>query len=281
MIGFPNRIDSCTLTGGSWVSTLPRDNIKNRTLGRVARSTNLLTTSTQFTVDMVNTKLVRLFAVVNHNFSLEAKYRLRGSNDATFSTFTYDSAWQNVWPAVYPSESVEWESDSWWTGTYSLEDIDGYVPNLVVVLPQIYQLRYWRLEIDDAANTAGYVQLGRVFLGEAWQPSKNASYGLSLGMETRTDVQESLSGAEYFQYRKPCRVTRFSLDYLSEDEGMANALEMDRRAGIDKEVFWIHDPDDTVHAIRRQFLGRFRQLSPVEFPYFQTNKKAYEIKELL
>ena len=36
-----------------------------------------------------------------------------------------------------------------------------------------------------------------------------------------------------------------------------------------------------VAAIRRQFLGRLLKLSPIEYPYYNTHKAAFEVKELL
>ena len=281
MFGFPNNIDLATLSGGSWVATLPRANLQNRQLGRVARTTDTALASTQLVVDQGTDRLVRLFALANHNISLAGRYRLVASADPSFSTALAEVPWTDVWPVVYPSESVEWEDNSWWSGRYTAEDLEGITPLLVIVLPQPVNARYLRLEIDDTTNAAGYVQAGRVFVGPAWQPGKNPSYGASIGYETNTEVLSSLSGAEYFQERRPYRVTRFTLENLSINEGMSNAFDMDRRAGISREVLWVFDPDDTEHALRRRFLGRFRQLSPIEYPYYSLTKKAYEIKELL
>jgi len=283
MIGFPNRVDSATLSGGSWSSSLPRSNLQSRVLGKVARTANVTTAATQFDIDLGSDMKVRVFAVVNHNFSLFATYRLRGSTVSNFASTVYDSGatFVDVWPVVYPSESLDWEDSNWWGGKYTAEQIEGYTRTLVVVLPANVTARHWRFEVNDTTNAAGYLDMGRVFIGPVWQPANNMSYGAANGWETKTDVQEALGGAEYFQRRTPYRVARFSLNWMSEDEGMANAFELQRRAGIDQDVLWIHDPDDTVHALRRQFLGRLRQLSPIEYPYPLTQSAGFEIKEIL
>jgi hypothetical protein len=149
------------------------------------------------------------------------------------------------------------------------------------VLPSNTLAQYWRVEINDTTNAAGYIQVGRVFIGPAYQPTVNMSYGAGLGWETKTVAQEALGGAEYFQHRTPYRVATIKLDWLSVDEALANAFEIMRRAGLDAEVFWVHDPDDTVHALRRRFIGRLRQLSAIQYPYPNVNSAAFEIKELL
>jgi hypothetical protein len=284
MLGYPNRIDAGTLSNGSWTAGLPRANIQDRRLGQVARTSNAALASTVVDIDLGSDKSIRSVAAINHNFSLAAKYRLRGSAVSNFATTVYDSGSTllDVWPVVYPAAALDWEDDNWWSGKYTAEQISGYTTALVVILSRNIIARYWRLEIDDTTNAAGYLQLGRIFIGPVWQPTINMNAsGASLGWETKTEVQESLSGAEYFQRRTPFRVQRFALNAMTADEGLANAFEIQRRAGIDKEILFIHDPSDTVHALRRRFLARLRQLTPIEYPYFDRSKTAFEVKELL
>lgn len=281
MMGFPNRCDAAVLSGGAWMAGLPRANLQNRILGKVARSTDAAPASTIVNIDLGSAKNTRIVALANHNISLGGKYRLRGGADNTFAATLVDTGWADVWPVVYPESTLEWEDENWWDGKYTEEQIAGYTTLLNIILAVPIVARYWRLEIDDADNAAGYVQAGRLFIGPAWQPQLNMVYGAGIGWQTGTDAQESLGGAEYFSRRTPYRVARFSLDWMSVDEGMATAFEMDRSAGIDREVLYVFDPNDTVHALRRQFLARLRALSPVEYPYFNITKKAYEIKELL
>lgn len=281
MIGFPNRIDGGTLSGGSWLAALPLANLQNRIIGKVARSSTDATADTKFDIDFAAEKNIRALSLTNHNCSINARYRIRASTVSNFATSVYDSGWLDVWPDVYTTDNLEWEDDNWWTCKYTDEQRAGYTAALIHILPANTLARYWRIEIDDTANAAGYVQVGRVFIGPAWQPTNNMSYGLQIAWETKTDIQEAMGGAEYFQRRTPYRVQNIVLDWLSTDEALSNAFEIQRRAGIDAEVLWIYDPDDTVHALRRRWLGRIRKLSPIEHPYLNINKVAFEIKESL
>ncbi len=283
MLGFPNRVDSAALSGGAWTAGLPLANVKNRVLGKFARTQDAQPSSTWLDIDLGIARNIRALAVVNHNFSLAAKYRLRGADVSDFSTVIYDtgSTPKDVWPVVFPASALDWEDDNWWSGRYTAEQITGYTPTLTMLAESNVIARYWRLQIFDADNAAGYLQFGRIFIGPVWQPALNMSYGASLAWETKTEVQEARSGAEYFDVRVPYRVQQFTLDWMKQDEAFSQAFELFRRAGIDKELLWIHDPDDTVHAIRRRFLARLRTLSPIEYPYPLINKTAFEIKELL
>lgn len=58
-----------TLSGGSWETTLPRTNLQDDRLHRVARTTNDATTSTVVAADLGVSRAMRVFGLVNHNLS--------------------------------------------------------------------------------------------------------------------------------------------------------------------------------------------------------------------
>lgn len=209
-----------------------------------------------------------------------AATRTAGYMDAWQSYF-YDTGVLDVWPAVYLTDELEWEYDNFWLGQYTTEEIEGYTSYAIHIVPEVIIAQYWRVDMYDTTNTAGYVQVGRVFIGPAWQPTYSAEVGLGMGWETATQMQKALNGTRYYQRRVPFRVTTFSLNVMSVDEAMQNAFEIDRMAGIDKEIMFIQDPDDTLHALRRRYMGNLRQLSPIEYPTSNLLKKAYSIEEVV
>lgn len=274
IIAFNNVVDSGTLSGGSWVTALPLLNLQSRVLGKVARSTNLVLASTKFTIVIPADKPVSIIALTGHNLSLAALIRI--TNAAGFST-----GWLPVWPVVYDSTALSWQAINWWSGKYTADQIKNFTPNYIINLGSSLSNTSWAIEIDDNSNTAGYVQIGRLFMADSWQTVTNISYGSSLGWETKTEVQEALSGAEYFNRKSPYRVARVATEWMTENEGMASAFDIQGISGIDKEVVFLWNPADTYHAVRRQFLGRLRVLNPVEFPFVSTTKTAWEIKEII
>lgn len=281
ILAFPNRADEATLSGGSWSASMPLTNLQNRRITIYARSANAALASTKFDCALTRTRGVRVVGLINHNLSLQALVRLRGGDDATFASVAYDSGWVEAWPAVYPTLTLEWEDDNWWTGKLSEEDRAGYTANHLFILPRITLGRYWRVEIDDTANASGYIQIGRLFVAGQWQPTRNISYGTSIQFEDKSLIEEAIGGAEYFDARPRYRVTRAALDWMDQDEGFARALELQRKQGISEEVLLIYDPDDTVHRIRHSYLGRLRTLSPIEHPYFNVRRMPVEIKEIV
>lgn len=284
IIGFPNRIDDATVTGGDWLTAMPIGNIKDRLLSRVARSADEDPASTTFTLDFGRQRNIRIIALIAHTISFGGRLRVLAANNSGFSPTVYDVT-GDVWPGLTGGEwdidTLEWEADNYWFGTYTQEETEDQTAVSSRVLPAVVQARYWRFDILDEGNAAGFVDIGRVFIGDGFlQPTVNYDYGASLGYETATGVETSLGGVKFFDPRESIRVLRFELSRLSEAESFTQALELTRRAGVHREVFVIDDPDDETYSHQRNFVGHLRMLNPLERALFQYDSMAFEIEEL-
>ena len=282
LLAWSNRADLGTLSGGSWAEGLPLTNLQNRQVQKVARTTGVTRANTQFDYDMVTAKSINCFGLIVHNMSSSALVRITGAGNPAFITPEYQSAWIEVWPAgVIPIKNLEWEDDNFWLGTMTAEARAGYNSPFLHILPESKSLRYWRVEIDDTTNAAGYVHIGRLFMAQSWTPKYNMSYGASLGYEDPTEVVTSLGGAEYFDVRGRYRNHRFELQALSSDEVHSQVLEMQRLAGTSAEVLVVPNKDDNATFVQRSFVGRLTSLSPVAQPYYSIFSTSIDIKELL
>jgi hypothetical protein len=113
-IGWPNRMTDAgaALSGGSWLAALPLSNLLNRTPTVIARSTNLLAASTQFDLTLPAARVLRSFALTNHNLSLSASWRVT-LGTALGGSDIYSSGWLPVWRLNFDNDLLEWESASW------------------------------------------------------------------------------------------------------------------------------------------------------------------------
>lgn len=281
LIAYQNRADECALSGGAWSAGLPLSNLQTRVQSNVARSANASPAASQFYCTLPKSRSIGVLALCRHSLSRDAAYRIRAYRDGALTDLAYDSGVLAVWPSVFASLDLEWGADNWWVGKFLAEDLVGYSWNLIHVLRSATYARYWRVELIDETNPAGCVQAGRLFLSDGWQPAYNMRYGASLAYEARTQIEEAWDGTEYFDERAPYRVARFDLGFLSESEAMGRAFEIQRIAGISKEMLFVWNPADTTHLIRRSFLGRARQLNAIEQPYPTIHQTSFEIKELL
>lgn len=282
-IAYPNRVDtSTTFSGGGWVSTLPASNMGTRPLKQVARTLDLSDTNTQFKATLPLLRPVRTLAIVSMNLSAAAKVRFKVYGQAGAADPIYDSGQVDAYPggtAAYGT--IPWGSDRWWGGFPSAEDFKLYSNNVIHVLPSVVQASEVQVLISDPTNVDGYVQVGRLFVGDGWEPTYNMTYGASLGYESRTGVEEARSGAEYFDVQKGFRVARFKFDHLDKQEAFGRLMDIQKLVDIHGEVLYLWDPEDGEYLSRTSFLGRLRQLDAIEQPYYDKYSSTFEIKELL
>lgn len=281
-LAWQNRTDEGTLSNGSWLSTLPLTNLQDRTVQKVARSTNANLTSTKFDIDLASARSIGVVALVVHNVSVVGKIRITGDDASDFLTPVYQTAWIDCWPSgQIPQSLLEWEEDNFWLGTLSSNARAGYQSPFIHLLPTAQVLRYWRVEIDDTANSDGYLQVGRLFMSAAWTPTLNYTLGATLGYTDQSPVDTSLSGAEFFDVRSRAREFDLALDGLTDSEAYDYALQIQRLAGTTGEVLVIPDSADTTRVAIRSYLGRLVGLSPVEQVQQNRHRVGFRLRELL
>lgn len=188
--------------------------------------------------------------------------------------------WEEVWKDAFNFGDLLFGDDSFFDLQVSDEDAEDYLFPYVDVAEEAFIGRFWQFKIDNTTNPDGYIELNRIFIAPGWQPSINLSYGAGVGWTTDAQIVESLGGVEFIHESSKGREVRGMLDNIPEDEGLQYPFEIDRRSGLSKQVFFIFNPDDTIHLHRRSFLGRFKILSQLEFPVFSRTSKGVEIKEV-
>lgn len=286
IIAYPNRVDATFYTvafsGGDWETSLPLSNLRDPLLSAVARSTSVDLADTQFQVDLGIARDIRILAIPKTNLSRAGLWRARASNTpGVFTSPVFDTGWRDAWPVVYPWGTLDWEDPSYWDGRITEESAQGYPMPLVYVHAGAVVARYWLFEFDDTTNAAGFLDIPRLFMSPGWQPSINFQYGAQLGWVNRTAMEETLGGERHYDPRAPRRRFAITLAHLPVDEALVNGFEMQRRQGIDGQVFVIIDPDDTVHMHRRAMLATAREPSPLEWARPQRHNVPLIVEEVL
>lgn len=252
VLGYANQTDLSTLAGGSWNASYPITNLRNRYLSQVARTSNALATSSIITVDLGTASSIGVVALISHNLTPSATVRIRGANNSGMTSPVYDSG--NV-------------------GIYEHTDYAASFSSAYA--------RYWKIDIVDTANPAGYIQIGRLFIGQRFKPTFNCDWGVSLGVESTTEVLASLNGPEYFNDRPNRRTWRGSWANLTDSEAYRTFMTLQRNQDVSGEVYFFEDDEDTTNQDIRWFYARFRTLSTVEWPYVNRHSVGIEIGELL
>ncbi len=285
--GSPNWVAGTSLasvatdTAGSWSTGLPMDNILNRHLSKVARTTTASATSSIMRVNLGTERDVGIVALVSTNISVDGQVKATGYSDANYSTEVATTGWVDFWADAYQFGDRAWGVPDIFSSKLSAEDREGYpaVWNYIFSTETIAQ--YWQIEIRDEANTDGYIEVGRLVLARKWQPTVNMAYGAEISWETDTRVRRSRKGARFYDRDDPRRVLRFSIDLLPESETYSNPFEIVRRQGLDGEIFVIFDPDDEARQIRRSFLANLRELPSFGHPVYDRMTFDAELEEIV
>ena len=283
VIGYQNRCDEGALSGGSWIASAPLSNLQDRRISRVARSNGVTNAATQFDIDLGRPRRISLLALVVHNISVVGRVRVQGADNPGFASPVHDSGWQQVWPFGMIDQSLlEWEDDNFWFGTLSDDARAGFQSPYTWRVNPYVACRYWRVLIDDTSNADGYIQIGRLFISDAWSPSiGGAGMGASLVYEDASSPDRSLGGTKYFDKRESYRVYRFSLPALTKAEAFNYALEMQRISGLSGEVLVIPDPDDRINMPRRAFVANMQQLNPITQPNGAAMATEFVLEEII
>lgn len=280
-LSYRNYADDATLSGGNWTTTLPLTNVQSRRLTRVARTSTVTASATKFDVDMGSDEnVISIIGIFRHSFSQVATYQITAGTSAGVAD-VYDSGETLVWPTIYLPEDLEWEDNNFWLGTLSDDDIANYPIHLIHDTGQSVRARYWTIQINDDANSAGYVEFGRFWMGPKWTPQINYDYGAALNWEARSESEYTLGGNMFFDERNPARVFSFALSNVTETEAYGTVLDIQRLIRNDREVVLMPDPDDTTRGFKRNFLGRLRRADPITQTLFDRHSIAMEVEELL
>lgn len=281
VIGFPRWTPDATFSGGTWAAAYPRTNLGILPLSRVARTTNLTLAVTQFTATLSATRSLRALALVRHNITLLGLIRIRVWSDAGATVLTYDSGWIEVWPSLYLPADLEWEDDNWWLGKYTALDLAGSTATRPFWLDGIKQARVIKVEIDDATNPDGYIQIGLFEIAQGWQLSVNPALGAEEGFRFRTQVAEAMGGARFFDRREKPRVARGEISDMPRNEAMGRGYEFLRQFDIDTPFLWFPYPDEPTHWLRTAFLARSVDPGRIAWAAAVRSRFPYSVEEVL
>lgn len=225
-------------------------------------------------VDFATAKSINLAALLCHTASSRAFVRVRAANleaDIT-SDPDYDSG--NL-----PMRSHQSGYDAMWAATVADENYGALDKNhFIHWMGTLRSFRFWRFDIQDPSSA--YIDIGRLYLSNAWQPSTNINFGSPEGITDPSRKARTASGDISSVDRPKYRTAEFSLSFTSEDEIYDNAFEIERLRGRTKDVLYIQNPNATNHLQRRTIYGTLESLQPITNSNFSIFEKSFRVEEI-
>lgn len=157
----------------------------------------------------------------------------------------------------------------------------GFDKNVFCAVITAQTYRYWKLEIDDTGNADGYIDIGRLYLANKFQPTVNISYGLSEGYLDQSRKKRKISGGTSSVIRTPLKTIEFSFDFGSQAEMFSELRDFDLYRGIARDICVVSDNDDTTYFQKRFVYGTIDELNPIVIPAVSIYRKDYSVTEII
>lgn len=263
-----NYAESGTLSGGSYRTGFEVTNLQDRDQDIVARTTDCDPASTQIVASLAQSEQVGGVIVCNGNWSLDSTYRVELSNTADFSVLTYDSGFVQFPGFVVDSTDLPFDNPDFWTGVLTDTINSDFPNNLVHVIPEDQRLNAFvnniRVSFLDTTNAAAYLQYGYLLVGLGFQPQINYGENNSFGIDTLSDVSESLGGKRVFNERGIRRTWTAGFGFNETDEMFRELVRVGVKSRNSRPCFVIPDQTDELHLQNRAFLATFKQLPAIQ-----------------
>jgi len=140
-----NLFDGGSITASSEDSDFPVTNIRHRWHTRAWRSTGV--SSEWVKCDLASAQDIRVFVFKYHNLTSSATLKIQANSSDSWSSPPVDQT------LVY---GTDWNDSH---GVYFWDTNQSY--------------RWWRFTLADSGNSDGYLSIGRIFLGDFFEPTYN------------------------------------------------------------------------------------------------------------
>lgn len=162
-IVYDNAADRATLTASSTAGSLAVTNLQSQVKSKVWRSTS---TTVTLTATWSIAETVAVIALPFCTISPQGTARVRGYVLATDTTPVFDTGYVSIIPC---DPLGNW---TWGTGPLGVNSFAYGGGNYGRVwIPNPAQVCKVVIDIDDHLNTAGYIEAGRLVIGNYWNPS--------------------------------------------------------------------------------------------------------------
>jgi hypothetical protein len=177
----------------------------------------------------------------------------------------YDSGWLDAWPSGWDAETAE----------------NLNLP-LLHILDEDFDARYWSVQVSDTANPDGVVDLARLCITGAYEPSVNFVGGASVHFESDSTVRYADGGNAIHDTRPLRRVSRFTIAHLEDAEAWGSAWRTMRKLGPAGQCVLVLAPDTTADLMPESaFLAVPRELTRLEYPFALFRSAAFAFAEEL
>ena len=241
-----NRVfDAATLAASSAVASLPVTNLQDRLRKRVWRTTGPYAESVTANLGTPaageSRPFINCVALINHNLTMAGTIRVQASATSDFAALLLDETF-DAWGDIIGAGEGGFGGYGF-GGRLTPAELALVAPDNVRVLYLAGTLEasgYWRVILDDPANPAGYLQVGRLYLSYYDEARYSFAHPWSLGGIDLSSVTYTDGGQPWTDIKPFQTQLQFSWEGFADLDKYWLFFIHIRRVGLAYD--WIIDP---------------------------------------
>lgn len=214
---YDNKFDGYTVTGSSAATNYPATAVQDYQLEKKWRTGTVTTSTLSIDVGSGLTMTPTAAALLNHNF--------------TTSVLAYIEASSDNWSSVSMVATIEHTVGLVASAPLVIYDVSG-------------TYRYWRVRAVDAANSDGYHEIGRVFLGPYLDWTRGMAVAFIHAMKDTSTIQFTRTGQSYGNTGQVYETYNISIPFMV-DADKVNIASMYTSVQRTKPILFVPDEDNT------------------------------------
>jgi len=237
MIATPVLSDAGTVQAGSQAGSMPAHNLLSMQPGEPWAAIDL--SNAWFTLNMPAAPEIDFVALIAHTATAAATWRIRAADSEAALTAAplFDSTEISMWPPGGRPPGYT------------------YLPSVLNLISAPEARAWWRVDILDPGNPAGFVSVGRLYAAKLFRPGKNFAFGASGGLNDPSPRERSLGGNLYTDPRPQTREETVTFAWLTETELRDGIEEIRRQRGTSRDLLLIPNLDDTARLHQTMIYG--------------------------
>lgn len=141
-------------------------------------------------------------------------------------------------------------------------------------------VKRFEIIVTSSGNADGYIEIGRIILGESWSPTYNAEYGAQITPIDLSQISRTVGGDQKVDVRTMHKKMDFNLRYMPQTDKTALSTII-RKIGMRQPVFVSMYPNETDEVFQAgNIFGRFESISPFEHSLTNVYDTSITIEEI-
>ena len=153
------------------------------------------------------------------------------------------------------------------------------IPPALFIAEKTIAAQYYHILLEDNDNVDGYLDLYKIVVSPAWQPSINLSKKWQLQYVDKGKGTRSRGGQLYIDAVPQYRKLKISLSGFTKTEMLSNKLELDRLVGTTSPVLICLDPLDNNSLGDKSIYGTQPKMTKVQEYANNTTKTTFLVEE--